>query len=159
MTLAFGNRAAVYCEMKLYDECLESIKLARQEGNAAENSRQLDSLEARCKKLTRRHTKFQSFDPWSFFKLSRAANEKISFIINSLEGPQKGNLGRLIITTQDLKTGDVICIEEPFFKFIDRGLFSYSRCYSCLKSNNLNLVPCFDCTEGFYLKNHNRISF
>jgi SET and MYND domain-containing protein 4 len=147
LSLAYANRSAVYLEAKLYDECLENIKLARDLGYPKEKLEKLNERNQKCKKLMKTHQKDPGNEPWNFFKLSHSPNKKIPFIINCLELCENEKYGRYLITKKNLKTGDVIAIEEPFYKFIDNGVY-HSRCANCLKSNHLNLTPCALCTKG-----------
>ena len=145
LSVAYANRSAVYFKCGLYMECLDNIKLARDNGYPAENLHKLEARDDKCKKLLEAGN--EKFDVWSFFKLSHPANEKIPFIVNCLELREDEKYGRHIVTTQDLKTGGFIAIEEPFCK-IGKADFSYSRCSHCLKSRNLSLIPCTGCTSG-----------
>ena len=154
LSVAYANRSALYFKRKFYEECLENIKLARDNGYPADKLHKLQAREDKCKKLLEAGN--EKFDIWSFFKLSHPANEKIPFIVNCLELREDEKYGRHIVTTQDLKTGDFIAIEEPFFKILDKKS-KYSRCSYCIKSNNLSLSPCTGCTSGrhaniFYFK-------
>lgn len=86
-------------------------------------------------------------DKREFFKLSQPANSKIPFIANCLEVKENDVYGRFIATNKDLSTGDIVIIEEPFYKVVsneDRNL----RCAICLKQNLLHLLPCEKCTTG-----------
>ena len=145
LAVAYANRSKLYFKYGHHVECLKSIKLARENGYPAENLHKLEAREDKCKKLF--VTGNENFEIWRFFKLSHPANEKIPFIVNCLELREDEKYGRHIVTTQDLKTGDFIAIEEPFCK-IGKADFSYSRCSNCLTSNNLNLIPCTGCTSG-----------
>ena len=145
LSVAYANRSKIFFKCGLYMECLENIKLARDNGYPAENLHKLEARDDKCKKLLEAGN--EKFDVWSFFKLSHPANEKIPFIINCLDLREDEKFGRHIFTTQDLKTGDFIAIEEPFCK-IRSGNTDYSRCSHCLKSRNLSLVPCTGCTSG-----------
>ena len=93
LAIAYLNRSAVYLECQKFDESLENIKWARESNFPEYAIEQLDEWEEKCR--SRMETKAISgkgkfkvtntdkkFDPWSFFKLSRPANEKIPFIIN-----------------------------------------------------------------------------
>lgn len=137
--LAYGCRSAVYLETQLFGECLENIKLARENKIPVENLDELEKREESCK-----HQMKQSegnFNIWSFFKLSLPEHDKIPFITKCLELQENDKFGRHIVTSSDLKAGDVIAIEKPFFTFLELDYF-YRRCWNCLKSNNLNLIPC-----------------
>ena len=145
LAVAYANRSVIYFKCELYVECLENIKLARDNGYPADKLHKLQGREETCKKHMGTESKY--FDIWSFFKLSHPANEKIPFIVNCLELREDEKYGRHVVTTQDLKTGDFIAIEEPFCK-MRTGNTNYSRCSHCLKSRNLSLVPCTGCTSG-----------
>jgi hypothetical protein len=96
--------------------------------------------------------------------LSYPANEKIPWVVDCVEVRRTEKNGRGIYATQDLKAGDVICIEEPIINYSnEKG--RYMRCYNCSKACALNLIPCdqtasmmfcsVPCKENFYLKAFN----
>lgn len=138
MSKIFARRSAVYFEMELYEKCLENIQVAE------ENSRyEIDENKRyRIMRLSERK-KSDTVVP-SFFKLSRPPHPQVPYIVNCLQLSENKKFGRFIVTNRDLKPGEVIAIEEPFMSFIDnRALshFKYQRCFNCLKSNHLNLLP------------------
>lgn len=138
---AYADRSAVYLEMKKYQECLENIRLAR---NFQLNDNKLSELgerEEKCKNLMKYDQSNQENDPWNFFKLSYPASKKIPFIADCLELKKDAKYGRYIVTNQDLHPGDIIAIEEPFFKHLDSN-HGLKRCRNCLTANMLSLIPC-----------------
>lgn len=84
---------------------------------------------------------------WKAFKLSYPANRKIPFIVDCLQLKHSERFGRHIVTTQNLKAGDIVAVEEPFITFIDDNVTKI-RCSNCLKSNLLSLLPCNSCAKG-----------
>jgi tetratricopeptide (TPR) repeat protein len=98
--LIFASRATVYFETKEYQKCLENIQLARETGYPAEKIQILNVLEEKCKKFAKSQKLSDEDDPWSFFKLSYPANEKIPFIIDCVELRKSKKFGRFIITNQ-----------------------------------------------------------
>lgn len=82
-----------------------------------------------------------------FFALSHDPNAKIPFIVDSIKIDQNPNEGQHIVTTKDLKAGDVIALEEALFKTINFNS-RFSRCANCLKCNLLSLIPCEICDKG-----------
>lgn len=76
----------------------------------------------------------------NFFQLSYPPNEKLPFVANCLELRNDVNFGRYITTKHCLKPGDVIAIEEPFFKIVENSA-NHLRCANCLRSNKMNLIP------------------
>lgn len=150
LALAYGNRSAVYLELKLFEKCRENIQLARVNGFPADKLGKLNEREKKCGEMM---DEIED-DSMSFFKLSYPPNEKIPFIVNCLELRDSEKFGRYIVTKSDLKPGDIIAIEEPFYKFVDKEAF-HSRCTNCLKANDLSLIPCIDCTTSEFILRFN----
>ena len=53
--------------------------------------------------------------------------------------------GRCIMTSEQIKPGDVIISERPFASVLSPRLWS-QRCYACMTSLPLNPVACFECS-------------
>ncbi len=144
--IGFGNRSAVFFELGLYDDCLDNIKLAKQCGPA----RIIDKLIYREKLcLDREVSAKNSSSPIVTPELSYPANEAIPFIANCLEMKRNEQYGRHIITTTDLKPGDVVATEEAFCTTMHHE-FQYARCEYCLSENNYNLLPCTQCVSVMF---------
>lgn len=144
LSLAFANRSAVYLGVKKYGKCLENIEYARVHGYRVEK---LKERERKCRKLMENPDADVKVDEAKkFFELTYPANEKIPFIVNCLELRSDEKFGNYIVARTKLHPGDVIAVEEPFFKFIDTEA-CYSRCKHCLKSNDLSLLPCSTCVS------------
>lgn len=144
-SLALANRSAVYMEIKENELCLENIRLAIDCGGYPEDKiKTLLERQDNCFDLLEFHESDPQKNPWSFFKLSHPPNEEIPYAANCIELRESSKLGRYLITNRSLKTGDIICIEEPFHKFIVNSS-RFSHCANCLKSEKLNLFPCLEC--------------
>lgn len=139
--LAYGNRSAVYFELMLFDECLQNIQLARESGYSADKLQKLNDREDKCKELLSESMDADKKDFWNCFKLSYPSNEKIPWLVDCVEMRWIRPFGRGIYAKQDLKAGDIICVEEPIVNYAD-GDNAYSRCYNCFKANAMNLIPC-----------------
>lgn len=50
-------------------------------------------------------------------------------------------IGRYIITAQDLKPGEIISIEYYFINSLTKE-YRYRRCGNCFAENFMNLIPC-----------------
>jgi SET and MYND domain-containing protein 4 len=161
ISLAYSNRSSVYLELKKYDECLLSIKWARE--NGYKNEQKLKNREEKCKKLMEDEVKDPKDDPWLYFQLSYPANPQIPFIVDCLEIKKSKKFGRGIYTTRDLNVGDIIAIEPPIttrmFPPVD---IEFIHCCNCLKACQANLIPCtktsnfmfcsVECREFIYKK-------
>jgi SET domain/MYND finger len=149
LAFAFSNRSAVYFELKLYQQCLNNIQLARKHNYPAVKI--LEDREKRCLELMMEETKICD-NPFDFFKLSYAANPKIPFIIDGVEMKVDKKYGRGIYTKHVLKVGDIISIETPFFSSFEpeSDVEYFNFCHFCLKDNLLDLIPCLGCNTTMY---------
>ncbi|CRL01017.1 CLUMA_CG014244, isoform A [Clunio marinus] len=145
--LAYGNRSAVYFELKLYEKCLDNIRLARTNNYPSNKMNKLISRENICKKLIQKESLMSQHE--DIFKISHPVNKKIPFIADCLKVCEDEVFGRFVVTDSQLDPGDVVAIEEPFFKFINDE-FCHQRCSNCLTSNQLSLIPCENCTTTMY---------
>jgi SET and MYND domain-containing protein 4 len=141
---AYAGRSQVYFEIEEYEKCLENIKHAIDGGYSKSELLQRSRM---CNRFIESQKSGSSDDVWSFFKLTYPANPKVPFVSNCLKMMNHEIFGRYIITTQSLKAGDIIAIEEPFFKFAENTA-SHLRCANCLKSNKMNLVPSSLCASS-----------
>lgn len=139
-TLAFCRRSEVYFLFGDAQRCLENIKLARQHKCSVDESRQLNEREKICKKLLSQQESSEN-DPWNFFRLSYPPHKNVPFIADCLKLNETWKYGRGIVATKCLKAGDIIAIEEPLYRMINKSS-RYSRCANCMKSNKMSLIPC-----------------
>lgn len=155
LALAFASRSAVYMELKLYPQCLNNIRLARDFGYPAARISILDSRESRCLDQMKQHQPKSPHDP---FKLSYKANRKIPFIIDGLKVEFDRKYGRKVITNRPLKVGDIISMETPFCQVIlsdptmeqVKNTNKFNYCSLCLNDNLLDLIPCLKCKFSMF---------
>lgn len=144
---AFGNRSAVYMELGEYDLCLENIQLAIDCGYPEDRMKNLLERKEKCLELLEILQRDPRADPWNFFKLSHPPNKKIPFVADCIELRESKKYGHHLITTRALKTGDIICIEEPVHRFILNSS-RFTNCANCLRCDKLNLFPCCECDNS-----------
>jgi tetratricopeptide (TPR) repeat protein len=164
LSLGYANRSAVYMEIECYEECLKNIEWARENDYPMDKIEKLNERELKCKRFIQEGKKNLVEDPWNFFKLSYPANKKIPWIVDRLELRTTEKYGRGIYATQDLKAGDIICVEELIIHSLSNES-RYKHCDNCLKTSLLNLLPCSrtsttmfcstDCQEDLYSKSIN----
>lgn len=142
--LSLANRSAVYFAIKDFKLCLENIKLAIDNGYPEGKMKTLLDRREKCLQVPSITT---CGSPWDFFKLSHPPNENLPFVSKCIELRVSKMFGRHLVTRKALKTGDIICIEEPFHKFINNEC-RFSHCANCLKSEKFNLIPCGGCNYG-----------
>lgn len=117
-----------------------------------QNERVMDKLNDRAKQCiqqkrsaTETKTSVNNTNP----KLSHPANGQVPFIANCLQLKKTAHYGRHVVTTEDLKAGDIIAVEQAFCSSL-RKEFKYKRCGNCLKENNHNLIPCKYCVSVMF---------
>lgn len=141
MAMSFERRSDAFLKIKQYQKCLGNIQAAKEHGYPENLLPILRERAAFAEKLLLDQNQRDPLDdPWSIFKLTKPANEKIPFIADCLELRENEIFGRFIITTKDLKPGDIIAMETSQFNFIGNNSI-FTKCFNCLKSNMLDLIP------------------
>lgn len=147
----YMGRAFIYCELVQFENCFQNLRLAfNEEFGCHRRFFKLMELCARCHRMLGDADAFAKDSHGSimnFFKLSLPSNPKIPFIADCLQVRKTEEFGRAIMTTKSLKTGDVVVIEEPFYKVLDASL-KHLRCAICLRQSNLDLIACETCSNG-----------
>lgn len=141
--LCFELRSRVYFAIGQHEKCLKNVQ---QESDFQTLS---NSEESEDRKIGETSS--------NFFKLSHPPNPKNPSIISCLKLCVNDKFGRHIVTTKRLKAGDVIAIEKPLHKSLDK-LFTLGRCVNCFSSNLLDLLPCKFCTSVMFCSNQCRES-
>ena len=147
ISIAFANRSAVYIKVKQFELCLENIQHARKFNYPAEKEEKLNKREEECKELMKTQSSNPNDDPFNYFKLSHPANKKNPQIAGCLELHNNKRFGNHVVTNRDLKTGDIIAIEDAAYKSSNSAARLY-RCNYCLADRLLNLFPCSGCAMG-----------
>ena len=159
LAYVYNQKSLIYLEASLYKHCLNTIKLV------VESQRYWDAelIERKtfCDRAIGKHGKGYGINPTKeFLKLSYDANPKMPFIVDCLKLKKNSNESRYnIITEKDLKIGDVVAIEKPFYTVsfgtdetsdaVEKDLV-YQRCFHCLKDNFLDLIPCDGCEKVMF---------
>ena len=147
---AYANRSAVYYELELFDECLKNIELAKLNKYPENNLKKLEQREELClAKINNVMSKTDKPVGSEFLKLTLQPNKRLPFIADCLELKSDERFGRYITTKANLHPGEVVCVEEPFTKFLLPS-HRYKYCATCLNDNFLNLISCKNCTSTMF---------
>ncbi|CRK96541.1 CLUMA_CG009872, isoform A [Clunio marinus] len=147
---AYAGRSKIYYEVNQLENCLKNIKKSLQTCINDEKCRKIESLREKCLDQINLSTSEKKENVTSeFFKLSHPQHKRVPFIAGCLEVRENDVYGRYIATTSDLKPGDIVVIEEPFYKVLDPKR-RHTRCAICLKQNMLNLFPCVKCSNAMF---------
>ncbi|XP_055298563.1 SET and MYND domain-containing protein 4-like [Sitodiplosis mosellana] len=152
ISLAYANRSSCFLNMKLYNECLIDIELAKEAGYPMDLMEKLNQRKEDCLKSIEKAAKsLQIFEP----KLSYEADEKFPCMANVLKFEQGDDGDYALCAKEDIDVGQTIVVESAFVKCLLR----YGRkCSICLKGNT-NLVPCENCATAMFCSNECKVSF
>lgn len=136
LALIYIDRANLCYELKSYKNCILNIQYAREYD--LHNSHSLDALYENCQNALKSR---ENERDENFFSITSKINPKIPFIADCLKLTESWKFGRGVITNRAIKTGEILVIEKPFFKILDKNV-RHKRCANCLKSNIMTLIPC-----------------
>lgn len=142
ISLAYANRSSCFLNMKLYNECLIDIELAKASGYPSDLMNKLDQRKEECLKRMKEDVTLGTFEP----KLSYETNEKFPCMANVLEFKQGADGENLLCAKDDIDVGQTIIVESAFIKYLIR---SGRKCSICLKGN-ANLIPCECCATAMF---------
>lgn len=135
----FMKRSEVYFEARHYEACLVNIQHAKDHGHKGDDA--VNHRESWCKQSSHEKSKEST---WDVFNLSHPRRQNLPFVADCLELKENERFGRHIVTSQSLRPGTVVAVEETLFKFPNlkaMDFFKHQRCFNCLRTNKLNLVP------------------
>jgi SET and MYND domain-containing protein 4 len=139
--------------MKFYQKCLDNIELAKKH---AYPMKSIDKLNKRYDSCIKMIESDLNISPnmilgSEYLKMNLTPNKKIPNIADCLRLKQDDQFGRYVITTVNLKPGEIVAIEEPFTKcLIPDPKVPYQFCANCLKDNSMDLIPCSNCTSAMF---------
>lgn len=145
--LAYANRSACYFQLKMYNECLIDIELAKKANYPEHLMPKLVKRTDNCLMAIAEGKQTKKNEP----KLSYEPHPQYPGMANVLEMKLDRKNGRQIIATKDLQIGETIFLEDIYVG--ETIVTKFEKCAMCLKSN-ANLIPCSTCT--FTLLCHDR---
>lgn len=154
ISLAYANRSACFLKMKMYQECLIDIDLAKMTGYPNNLMPKIDDRKLECMKL------IGKVGPGSNdFRLSFEPNEYLPCMANVLEIKKDTQGDFALFANEDIDVGQTVVVEKAFLTY----LFTRHtwKCNICLKEN-ANLLPCEMCTaamnaKGMHFTNTNAV--
>ncbi|XP_063703663.1 SET and MYND domain-containing protein 4-like [Culicoides brevitarsis] len=149
--MGYANRSAIFLRSGFYKFCLENIELALDNKYPTHLHEKLENRRKEClERMKKSEDMLEKFDSeYNPPSLSYKPKKNIPFMIDDLEFEESPEFGHLIRTKRDLKPGDILIIEKPFFKHVVNDL-EFKRCANCLKQNYMNLFPCSRCTRAMF---------
>lgn len=141
-SLAYGNRAACFLHLKMYDKCLADIQLAIESNYPEELLPKLEKRRAVCLEQIAKNEQRTIWAP----ELSFEADANFHSMVNILQIQRNAEFGRHITAKSDIGVGKVVLMERAFVPSLGE---KYERCDTCWKSN-VNLIPCTNCTSALF---------
>jgi SET and MYND domain-containing protein 4 len=149
LSLGYANRSAAYLELKLYDACLQNIRLAREAGYPAKLMSKLVDREKKCLeelgKVQAKGPPVKKFE----IKLSYPASVENPCVADCIELVVNNKYGRHFVAKQSLKVGDIVIVDRPHQVYLFNE-FNSRTCANCVAENRLNLIPCPGCTKTMF---------
>jgi tetratricopeptide (TPR) repeat protein len=141
-SLCFANRSAVYLKLEYFQHCIHNIDLAMP-NYPADKIDKLKDRRKKCRAMMKTNVDKAMKVFKHEFKLSYEPNPKLPFFIDALELREDSTYGNHLITTRDLKAGDVIAVidkpwRQPAFRISQNNMMA---CYTCADTNNGDLIP------------------
>lgn len=144
MGLAYANRSSCFFHMKMLDECMVDLKLAKKSNYPAHLMYKLEKRMIQCASLLKDKqfkSQFEIYEP----TLSFSEHQKFAGVADCLDIWTDDEFGRHIITTRDLEVGETILVEQPYSivptKYINMGR---DRCFNCFREFT-NFITCKNC--------------
>ncbi|XP_070499264.1 uncharacterized protein [Chironomus tepperi] len=127
----FKKRVKIYADLKYFRQCSENEEWIQE---IMQESQELVPL------LKRKHSSENIKK-----KLRKNSHPQVPNVLNSL-GISNDNK---LVTIKPIKSATLIASEDPFCGVVSENAL-YRRCKNCLKSNNMNLIPCIKCQLAMF---------
>ncbi|XP_050347933.1 SET and MYND domain-containing protein 4 [Nymphalis io] len=149
--LALSNRSAVFYELNKHKECLQDIDKVFSLEYPVKLKEKLNNRKKMCNEAMC-SSKEKEFDKFNeYLKMKSDKHSTYLCASNKLEVLISKEMGRHVIAKEDIKVGEVIVEEDPYFILLLKDQFLFS-CNYCL-SRSLNLLPCDGCCFCLYCSN------
>lgn len=142
--LAYGNRSSCFVKLKMYNECLVDIELAKSNKFPDRLVHKLDDREVQCKEGIE-NGECNTIDIG--MKLSYDPHETFPCLANVLNVAKDGRGNFKVTAREDIGVGKTIAVWKSFAVY--SVMEHHSKCNICLKRNT-NLVPCNVCTVAMF---------
>lgn len=137
LSKVYEEKAQIYLKLGHHEHCLSCLEELKRILNTDENATGLEDKTSSAQDNNDSTLISQSIFE-NFFKLSHPPHPRLPFLVNCLELRENDDFGKHVITSQELKAGDVIAIEKSYFHFISPHAI-FERCFNCFRSNKLDL--------------------
>lgn len=148
--LNYANRSSVYFNLKMLEECLLDIELARKSNYPENLIHKLDSRITKVQSLMNNEEYVSTIFTPSVPTLNFTEHKMFRGVADCLKIEKNEEFGRHVITTCDLKIGQTILVEQPYaISPARRDMNGRDRCRHCFK-DRMNFIPCKACIGALF---------
>lgn len=148
--LAYANRSSCFFHLKMFDECLVDIELAKKSNYPADLLYKLNDRVSKVNYLlASKQIKKNGHRP---HEPVLSFNEQKDFpgVAECLTIEKNNKFGHHVVTTQDLFVGQTILVEQPYsIAHTASESKRRDRCMYCFKECS-NFLPCSNCVSVLY---------
>ncbi|XP_055326236.1 SET and MYND domain-containing protein 4-like, partial [Sitodiplosis mosellana] len=145
--LAYANRSSCFLHMKLLDERMVDLKLAKKSNYPTHFMPKLEKRIAQCTVLLKNKqlkSKFEVHEP----TLSFVEHTKFAGVTDCLDIWTDDEYGRHVITTRDLEVGQTILVEKAFSMVPTKRMnMGRDRCVNCFREFKI-FITCENCINS-----------
>lgn len=145
--LALSNRSAVFYELKKYNECLQDIE----EVLLLEYPKKIYDKLMKRKEMCKEALKVKpdvELNETALLEMECEKDQRYVGASTKLEVFFTNEMGRHVIAKKDIKVGEILAQEDPYFCLLLKQQL-ICACSYCL-SRNMNLLPCDHCALALY---------
>lgn len=143
VSLAYANRASCFIELKMYEEALIDLELAKRAKYPMQLMPKLNHRKAVCLNAIKIQPQCKQFEP----KLGFQSKNGFPCLANVLDFQHNHEFGRFVVANDDIDVGKIVLVERNFASVTMNG--GRKTCANCLKTNG-NFIACSNCVDTMY---------
>ncbi|XP_023937250.1 SET and MYND domain-containing protein 4 [Bicyclus anynana] len=146
--LALSNRSAAFYEMKKYNECIKDIESVLLLEYPKKILGKLMKRRELCNEALAIVIPNDEYLLDDILEMKCTKDSRYVAAGNKLEVVYSAEMGRHVIAKEDIKVGEVLAVEDPYFRLLLKSQL-LCWCSYCL-SRQMNLLPCDSCSLALY---------
>lgn len=147
-SLALANRSAVFFSLRKWTECVKDIDNVFSRKYPLKLTDKLNKRKSMCKENLTEELEKSNSESNKILTLQDPQGPRFPCASSKLEVVFSTEMGRHVVAKCDIKVGEVLVQEEPYFMLLLKQQYLFT-CHYCL-SRSLNLLPCGNCCFALY---------
>lgn len=145
LSLGYANRSNCFLKMRLYNQCLVDIQLAKDTGYPESLMVKLETRKRECLKCLQNLIRTEAQPVSKEATLNVLEGSTLPWISTALQRDKKHAKG--FTAKEDLLAGQTLLMEESYVHMMQSDETNY--CSSCWKQK-MNFIPCTNCADTMY---------